>query len=57
MDLVREASVINKSKVKIETFGEEMVEKSVSVKLKGKGGMVVLPPTWVGHNVKIIRID
>ena len=44
-----------KSKVKFEIFGEEMIEKVV--KLSGNSGRVYLPPTWVGHNVKIARID
>ncbi|MDP2268588.1 MAG: DUF2080 family transposase-associated protein [Deltaproteobacteria bacterium] len=44
-----------RSKVKFEIFGEEMIEKTV--KLSGNSGRVYLPPTWVGHNVKIIRID
>ena len=44
-----------KSKVKFEVFGEEMIEKQV--KLSGNSGRVYLPPTWVGHNVKIIRTD
>jgi putative transposon-encoded protein len=44
-----------KSKVKFEIYGEEMIEKTV--KLSGNSGRVYLPPTWVGHNVKIIRID
>ena len=34
---------------------EEMIEKTV--KLSGNSGRVYLPPTWVGHSVKIIRID
>ena len=42
-------------KVKFEVFGEEMVDKEV--KLSGNSGRVYLPPTWVGHRVKIIRID
>ncbi len=44
-----------RSKVKFEIFGEEMIQKTV--KLSGNSGRVYLPPTWVGHNVKIIRID
>lgn len=44
-----------KSKVKFEIYGEEMIEKIV--KLSGNSGRVYLPPTWVGHSVKIIRID
>ena len=43
------------AKVKFEIFGEEMIEKSV--KLSGNSGRVYLPPTWVGHQVKIVRID
>ena len=42
-------------KVKFEVFGEEMLEKEV--KLSGNSGRVYLPPDWVGHRVKIIRID
>ena len=44
-----------KNKVKFEIYGEEMIEKKV--KLSGNSGRVYLPPNWVGHNVKIIRID
>ena len=43
------------SKVKFEIYGEEMIEKKV--KSSGNSGRVYLPPNWVGHNVKIIRID
>lgn len=43
------------SKVKFEIYGEEMIEKMV--KLSGNSGRVYLPPDWVGHQVKIIRID
>ena len=42
-------------KVKFEVYGEEMIEKKV--KLSGNSGRVYLPPDWVGHQVKIIRID
>ncbi|MGD9504938.1 MAG: DUF2080 family transposase-associated protein [Syntrophobacteraceae bacterium] len=42
-------------RVKFEVFGEEMIEKSV--KSSGNSGRVYLPPEWVGHRVKIIRID
>ena len=44
-----------RGKVKFEVFGEEMLEKEV--KLSGNSGRVYLPPVWVGHRVKIIRID
>ncbi len=49
------ASVPNQDKVKFEIWGEEMIEKKV--KLSGNSGRIYLPPSWVGHNVKIIRID
>ena len=42
-------------KVKFEVYGEEMLEKEV--KLSGNSGRVYLPPDWVGHQVKIIRIS
>lgn len=42
-------------KVKFEVFGEEMLEKHV--RASGNSGRVYLPPDWVGHRVKIIRID
>ena len=50
-------TVTNKpySKVKFEVYGEEMIEKET--KLSGNSGRVYLPPDWVGHRVKIIRID
>jgi putative transposon-encoded protein len=48
-------SEIDRSKVKFEIYGEEMIEKIV--KSSGNSGRVYLPPNWVGHNVKIVRID
>ena len=45
---------ITSNKVKFEIYGEEMIEKRV--KLSGNSGRVYLPPNWVGHIVKIIRI-
>lgn len=44
-----------KGKVRLEVYGEEMVEKVV--KLSGNSGRVYLPPDWVGSRVKIIRLD
>ena len=44
-----------RDKVKFAAFGEEMLEKKVS--LSGNSGRIYLPPDWVGHNVKIIRMD
>ena len=43
-----------KNKVKFEIYGEEMIEKRV--KSSGNSGRVYLPPNWVGHKVKIIRV-
>jgi putative transposon-encoded protein len=51
----RTALEIARGKVKFEAFGEEMLEKKVS--LSGNSGRIYLPPDWVGHQVKIIRID
>ena len=44
-----------RGKVKLEVYGEEMVEKVV--KLSGNSGRVYLPPDWVGCRVKIIRLN
>ncbi len=44
-----------KNIVKFEIYGQEMIEKKV--KSSGNSGRVYLPPDWVGHHVKIIRID
>ena len=41
--------------VKIVIRGEEMIEKRV--KASGNSGRVYLPPDWIGHKVKIARID
>jgi putative transposon-encoded protein len=43
------------NKVKFEVYGEEMIEKDV--KMSGNSGRVYLPPDWVGHRIKIIRVD
>lgn len=43
------------ARVKFEIYGEEMIEKKV--KPSGNSGRVYLPPDWVGHQVKIFRID
>ena len=48
-------SAISSTRVKFEIYGEEMIEKRV--KASGNSGRVYLPPDWVGHKVKIIRID
>ncbi len=46
---------LTQPRVKFEIYGEEMIEKRV--KSSGNSGRVYLPPNWVGHHVKIIRID
>jgi len=43
------------ARVKFEIYGEEVIEKRV--KLSGNSGRVYLPPHWVDHHVKIIRVD
>lgn len=42
-------------KVKFEVYGEEMIEKEV--KSSGNSGRIYLPPNWVGHTVKIIKVE
>ena len=44
-----------RGKVKFEVYGEEMLEKRV--RMSGNSGRVYLPPDWIDHHVKIIRID
>jgi len=51
----KEVASAPNQKVKFEVFGEEMLEKHV--KASGNSGRVYLPPDWIGHRVKIIRID
>ncbi len=54
-DAEREPPVrLANNKVKFEIYGEEMIEKRV--KQSGNSGRVYLPPNWVGHKVKIIRL-
>ena len=51
----KSASRTGRGRVKLEVYGEEMVEKVV--KLSGNSGRVYLPPDWVGCRVKIIRLN
>jgi putative transposon-encoded protein len=44
-----------KTGVKLEIYGEEMVEKIV--KLSGSSGRVYLPMVWVGRHVKIVKLN
>jgi putative transposon-encoded protein len=45
----------SRQQAKIEIFGSEIIEKEV--KPSANSGRVYLPPEWIGHMVKIIRID
>ena len=47
--------LISRAKVKFEVYGEEMIEKEV--KSSGNSGRIYLPPNWVGHTVKIIKVE
>ena len=42
-------------RVRFEVYGQEMIDKHV--RASGNSGRVYLPTNWVGHQVKIIRID
>lgn len=42
-------------KVKFEVYGEEMMEKLV--KACGNSGRIYLPPDWIEHKVKIIKVE
>ncbi len=46
---------LQRAKVKFEVYGEEMIEKEV--KSSGNSGRIYLPPNWVGHTVKIIKVE
>lgn len=46
---------ISQTRVKFEVYGEEMIEKEV--KSSGNSGRIYLPPNWVGHTVKIIKVE
>ena len=50
-----EKQSISQAKVKFEVYGEEMIEKEV--KSSGNSGRIYLPPNWVGHTVKIIKVE
>ena len=41
--------------VKFELYGKELIEKKVS--LSGNSGRIYLPSNWVGHTVKIVKVD
>ncbi len=46
---------MSKGSVKFEVYGNAMIEKKVRV--SGNSGRIYLPPDWVGHHVKIVRLD
>jgi putative transposon-encoded protein len=48
-------SAEGRGKVKLEIYGEEMVERIV--KLSGNSGRIYLPALWVGSRVKIVKLD
>ncbi|MDP2754459.1 MAG: DUF2080 family transposase-associated protein [Nitrospirota bacterium] len=50
-----EKQSLPQAKVKFEVYGEEMIEKEV--KSSGNSGRIYLPPNWVGHTVKIIKVE
>lgn len=56
---IREQSVdeilLQTKKVKFEVYGEEMMEKNV--RSCGNSGRIYLPPDWIGHKVKIIKVE
>ena len=54
---IREKKGIKRAqnKVKFEIYGEELLDKVV--KASGNSGRVYLPPDWIGHKVKIVRVD
>ena len=50
-----ENKTASQARVKFEVYGEEMIEKEV--KSSGNSGRIYLPPNWVGHTVKIIKVE
>jgi putative transposon-encoded protein len=48
-------ALLQTHKVKFEVYGEEMMEKLV--KACGNSGRVYLPPDWIDHTVKIIKVE
>ena len=49
------ASIEERENVKLEIYGEEVIEKVV--KLSGNSGRIYLPVIWVGSRVKIVKLD
>jgi len=51
----RASAVGQRGKIKLEAYGEEMVEREVM--RSGVSGRIYLPRSWVGCRVKIVRLD
>lgn len=51
----RHEAPFSTKKVKFEVYGEEMMEKCV--RSCGNSGRIYLPPDWIGHRVKIIKVE
>jgi len=45
----------SKGSIKIEVYGKAMIERKVGS--SGKTGRIYVPPGWVGHEVRVIRVD
>ena len=42
-------------RVKFEVYGNGIIEKKVGS--SGTAGKVYLPPEWVGHQVRVVRLN
>ncbi|MCF8104824.1 MAG: DUF2080 family transposase-associated protein [Desulfohalobiaceae bacterium] len=51
----RNEAPLQTKKVKFEVYGQEMMEKRV--RSCGNSGRIYLPPDWIGHRVKIIKVE
>ncbi len=51
----RASAARKRGKIKLEAYGEEMVEREVMP--SGVSGRIYLPRSWVGCRVKIVRLD
>ncbi len=49
-----EMGVHDCNEVRLEIFATEIIEKIVTQ--SGNSGRIYLPPAWVGHKVKIVRV-
>lgn len=51
----QDKSLNQMKKVKFEVYGQEMMEKQV--RSCGNSGRIYLPPEWIDHKVKIIKVE